>query len=146
MRVKANFRTWVGVCVQTYAAAVPRPAQCLWTTGQVAPRLIMSEAIEPSARIERAEPPGNLIPGSRRGRAGVQATDAKSTAETWVVGLAEQQRGAGVAGLCGSPEQGACGRKIARGKQTLGHPQEQHDLLGIGLAYVRGDLFSYVVL
>src|SRR5258706_73960 len=86
MRVKANFRTWVGVCVQTYAAAVPRPAQCLWTTGQVAPRLIMSEAIEPSARIERAEPPGNLIPGSRRGRTGVQAADTEWAAETWVVG------------------------------------------------------------
>jgi hypothetical protein len=116
-----------------------------WPTWQIAPWLVMSKAIEPSARIERTKPPGNFIPGSRRGRAAVQAADAESAAETWVVGLAEQQRGAGVAGLRSSPKQGACRRKIARGKQTLSDPQEQHDLLGIELAQIRSDLLDFNV-
>ena len=65
--------------------------------------LVVSKSIEPPTRIRRTKLPRNLIPGSRRGKVGVLAADAKSAEQTWVVGLAEQQRSAGVAGIRGPP-------------------------------------------
>ena len=49
-------------------------------------------------RIGRTKLPGNIIPGSRHRGVGLRAADAESVEPAWVVGLAEQQRRAGVAG------------------------------------------------